>query len=186
MSSDMRNDKDILRCSTSFLKQFNSMYHRFNFLDNNMLIFLFQSQCMSFYWSELWYNDSKYIGDLKALAVNYHKAIKRILGLRTWDNNHDACERSGLPISKHFIYRKMLLFLFSLINSKSPCLYNLKLYFKYDSCLVKNIEKISTECYNVDRVLDNNLQALLSRINFVQRNEERTSYVPVVAQHISV
>ena len=115
MSSDMRNDKDILRCSTSFLKQFNSMYHRFNFLDSNMLIFLFQSQCMSFYGSELWYNDSKYKGALKALAVNYHKAIKRI---PYWDFEHETIimMHANIFIFEHFIYRKMLVLLFSCTN----------------------------------------------------------------------
>ena len=53
---NMSLEKDSERCYQSFLNQFNSLYYKFNFLNNETLIFLFQSYCSSFYGVELWYD----------------------------------------------------------------------------------------------------------------------------------
>lgn len=180
MTSDLNNSKDKLRCANSFLKQFNSMYHKFSFVNRKMLVFLFQSHCMSFYGSEIWYNEDKSKLTSEGLAVSYHKAIKRIMGLMPWDSNHTACEQAGLPIFKHFIFKKRLAFLHSIINCRSPCLLQLKSHFKYSSYILKNVQTIFSDVYNVHDILANDLNALYARIDFVQRSEERSHYIPVL------
>ena len=170
--------KDVERVCNSFLQQFNSMYSRFNFCDIETLSFLFKSYCSSFYASELWFNREKAKKELDTLSIVYHKAIKRVVNLSKWDNNHDACCLANLPIFKHFLNNKLINFVFSIINSKSPCIANLKTYFVRDSFLMKYTQEIFTSLYEVENVLNNDLAALKSRINFVERNETRSNYVP--------
>jgi hypothetical protein len=178
LTDDMFISKDIERACHCFLQQFNSMYSKFYFSNKEILCFLFGSYCTNFYAAELWFNKEKSSKELDTISITYHKALKRILGLSKWDNNHNACEMTGFPIFKHFINSKLISFLFSIIKSKSPCLTNLKDYFKHDSFILKYTQEIFSSLYGVENVLNNDLLALKSRINFVQMNEERSNYVP--------
>jgi len=56
LTDDMSIGKDIDRVINSFLRQYNSMFYKFNFIDRNILFFLFKTYTSSFYGIELWYN----------------------------------------------------------------------------------------------------------------------------------
>ena len=47
---------DIERISTSFLKQFNAMYSKFNFVSNDIMHLLFKSFTSSFYGIGVWFD----------------------------------------------------------------------------------------------------------------------------------
>ena len=51
ISSDMKISKDIDRCSKSFLKQFYGVYSRFGYSDKDVMRYLYETHCMSFYGS---------------------------------------------------------------------------------------------------------------------------------------
>ena len=163
---------DSNRALATFLKQYNSLYSKFSFADRNVLIYLFKSYATSFYGIELWYSDSIRQPPYHKLAVAYHKAIKKMVGLNVWDSNHHACALSSLPIFKHLLARRSLNFYCSLIKSKSPCIASLKYFYRSDSTLGKNLRAIFDLKYGVKNILDHPICALFSRINFVQRNEE--------------
>ena len=146
LTDEMFISKDIERACQSFLQQFNSMYSKFYFSNKEILCFLFRSYCTNFYAAELWFNKEKSSKELDTISITYHKALKRILGLSKWDNNHNACEMTGFPIFKHFINSKLISFLFSIIKSKSPCLTTLKEYFKHDSFILKYTQEIFHLC----------------------------------------
>ena len=177
LSSNSNIECDVNRCSQAFLRQFNSMYRRFNFLNIAVLSFLFTAFCSSFYACELWYNEITINSRFNKISIMYHKAIKRISGLTPWDSNHEASEIAGIPLFKHFLALKILKFLFSTQIKTTGCLIaNLKLYIKYSSNISKSVSVLFDKIYNVNNIFNNDLSALISRIFYVQRNEPRSFY----------
>ena len=137
-----------------------------------------KSYCSSFYGMELWLYDEFYLRRLNCLAIAYHKAIKKIVNLAPWDSNHTACELANMQIFKHLVNSRILSFLLSILKIKSPCLNDLKYFLQFDSCILNRVSTIFRTQYNVHNILDNDPQALFSRINFMQRFEERSNYIP--------
>ena len=172
VSESMVISADISRVLNSFLKQYNSMYSKFYKMNFSVLKHLFKTYTNSFYGLELWY-DSYCHRDIHKLEVTYHKAVKRIAHLNVWDSNHEACEIVDVPIFKHLFSKRIICFYHSLINSNSPCLLPFKTYFKYNSCILKNIKTIFASKYEVNDVMANPLCAIISRINYVQLHEPR-------------
>ena len=160
---------DINRILDSFLKQFNAMYSKFYFCDKKVLFFLFKAYASSFYGIETWI-EKIFEYQINRISVAYHKAIKRMCGLKTWDSNHEACNMAGLLLFRHMWAKRQLCFWYNLCYSKSPCNSNLKYYFLYSSNLAKRVTALFSEKYNVD-VRSNPLCAILSRILFVQSHE---------------
>ena len=173
ISDDLCNGPDLERSNTAFLKQFYSLYRRFDFNDCSVLLFLFQSHCTSFYGAELWSDLYKCQKEFDQLGVSYHKCIKKVMHVPPWENNHDICERAGVLLFKHLINKKIISFVFNIIKSKSPCMTHLKLYIRYYSKLKDGIRKTFRELYDIEDVLDNDLDAVIARINFVQSREVR-------------
>ena len=168
---------DIDRRLSSFLKQFNGMYSKFNFAHNNVLFFLFKAYTSSFYGLEVIHDRiPKFL--LNRISVAYHKAIKKIANLNTWDSNHEACETVGVLLFKHLIAKRQLCFWYNLCNSASPCLANLKYYFRTKSHVFMILQNLFRNNYSVN-ISREPLCAILARINFVQRTEPRSNYVYV-------
>ena len=172
LSEDMCNTKDINRAINSFLKQFNSMFSKFNYLDDHLLHFLFKSYTSSFYGAETWLT-SPYKKDLKKISVVYHKAVKRVARLNVWDSNHEACSIVKAPIFRHLIAKRSLCFFYSIIKSSSPCILPYRYFFRYESKFYVELKKLFFETYEVKDVFCNPLCSLLARIQFVQNNEPR-------------
>ncbi len=156
------------------------MYCKFDYVNSDMLSFLFKSYCSSFYGAELWFDKSNAKKEFNRCAIAYHKSIKRIAKQSTWSSNHDSCERLELPIFKHMINAKILNFYMNILNSNSPCLSNLKQYYRSKSFIKTELCRIFVTEYGVADIFDNDLMALNARIGFVQRNEPRSDYVPRV------
>ena len=177
LSSDSKIDLDVDRCYTSFLRQFNSMFRKFNFLNRNILSFLFRSFCSSFYGSELWFDQIIVHSKTNKLTVSYHRALKRIAGLSPWDSNHHASDLTGIPILRHFLALKIINFLFSIVIRPTDCILgSLKLYFKHSSNICKGVSDMFLKWYSVKNIFRNDISALRSRIFFVQQNEPRSFY----------
>lgn len=167
------NDKDILRSQSSFLRSFNVMYRKFYNVNKDILINLLKSYCLSFYGTELWYNNFKCAQLLKQFSVAYHKSIKRILKISTHSSNHEACEISDMFTFKHFVNFKKISFMYRILNSRSCCIAKFKNYLKSESFAMKDVLKILRDEYGLETFMENDLDAIKSRIKFVQLREER-------------
>ena len=178
-SSDLNNKLDIVKCEKSFLKQFYAIYRRFHFVDSNVLKFLFKAHCTSFYGKELWFDLKGCVSVFNNLAVNYHKCLKKILGLSWGHSNHDVCEKIGIHTFKHFINNSLISYYFNFLNSESPCIVRHKMYFKYYSCYSDLIASEFKKTYSLSNLLENDLDAIKSRISFVERREERTRFIAI-------
>ena len=173
-NGDMRSDID--RVINGFLKQFNSMYSKFYFVDRNVLIFLFKSFTSSLYGIDLWYQKMPQY-QINQISVAYHKAIKKMMGLNVWDSNHQGCEMAGVSVFKHLLAKRLICFWHRLFRSGSSCMANLSYYWRYRSCIFKRLSELFRKEYSVDISL-NPLCAILARIDFVQRHEPRSHYAP--------
>ena len=165
---------DIDRISTSFLKQFNAMYSKFNFVSNDIMYFLFKSYTSSFYGIDVWFDRIPY-SRLRRVSVPYHKAVKRICNMNVWDSNHDACDLVGVLTFKHIHALRLVCFWHKLCQSKSMCLGNLNYYFRFNSCIYRKLKSMFLEAYSVD-ISRNPLCSIKSRIKFVHNHEPRSHY----------
>ena len=116
------------------------------------------------------------MGDLKKLEICYHKAVKRIAGMQTWQSNHEACKRTQLNIFKHLISKRLAQLYFLLINSSAKLIRNLRYYFLFNSNIYDYIKNRFQCFYDVDNFLFNDKDALFARINYVENNEPRSNY----------
>ncbi len=130
--------------------------------------------------NELWFDKMNAKKEFNRCAISYHKSIKRMAKQSPWSSNHYACERLELPIFKHMINAKILNFYMNILNSDSPCLINLKLYYRCKSFIKIGLCRIFVAQYGVADIFDNDIMALNARIGFVQRNEPHSDYVPEV------
>ena len=176
LSDDGRLKEDIRRCELSFLRQFYAIFRKFYFLDRNILIFLFRTYCFSFYGCELWSDLTGSRGDFRAIATNYHSSIKKLMGVSRIHSNHNICEEAGLPIFYHLTNLRMLAYAFNLFNSRSVCLAPHKSYFLYHSNFIQCLKENFNCTYNISNIFENEYDALISRVIFVQTRERRSTY----------
>ena len=88
---------------------------------------------------------------------------------------HVACETVGVPIFKHLIAKRALVFFSQLINTKSPCVSPYRHYLRYNSYIKNNLSILFERNYQVRNFHSNPLCALIARINYVERTEPRRS-----------
>ena len=177
LCEDLGLGLDIDRCINSYLKQFNSMYYKFGSLDNRLKFFLYKS-FTSFYGAELWYDGLPNMNKFRKISVCYHKTVKRVAGLNVWDSNHVACSIVGVQVFKHFLAITCLNLYLRLCKNKSPCTSKFNYYFRYQSLLSRKIGQIFSTEYGISNIFSNCYPAIRSRVDFVERNEPRSFYVP--------
>ena len=179
MSYNLNNSLDVQRLARAFLRQAFACMHKFEKYPANVKLFLFQTYCMSFYGSELWTDLKGCHNNFSSLEINFHKFIKRILGLPIRSSNHSACIAAEMQTFKHIRNSKMFNFIFQLKRTNSPCFKKLKNFFLFRSNLIKNVNLTANNIYGISDVLDNDQSAIKSRVNFVFMREPRyEGYTP--------
>jgi len=176
LSDDLSINRDIDRVLDAFLKQFNSMYCKFYYVDIGLLCFLFRTYTSSLYGAELWFDQVLAPRQLYRLSVGYHKAVKKVLGMNVWDSNHVACEKMGIHTLPHLIASRLLSRFMSLSSSQCRMVRILKFYLLNASNMSSVLRQFFKDIYSVENILCNDFQALCSRIDFVQRNEPRSYF----------
>ena len=177
LNFDLDDSLDILKGLSSFNKSFGFLFRKFYSLEPRIFYSLFLSFCSSFYGSELWFYRFKCRESFNKLAVSYHSALKKILCLPKFYSNHVACSALDAYTFKHFINMKILRFAFWLKNCQSLCFYSLKHYFFCSSSFIDSFNQTWQEVYEVGDVLNNDVQAILARIKFVQDREPCSMFV---------
>ena len=128
---------------------------------------------MQLYGAELWFGEVKSKTALKQFAVGYHKAIKKLIGVSYHESNHYACQQAQLLTFEHYLNSLRIQFMFRL--HLSPCLFIEKImkYLLVSSVSFGEVIKLSFEKYQIDDLLENDRQAVISRISFVQNHESQ-------------
>ena len=122
LNFDLDDSLHILK-GLSFNKSFGFLFRKFYSLEPGIFYSLFLSFCSSFYGSELWFYRFKCRESFNKLAVSYHCALKKILGLPKFYSNHVACSVLDAYTFKHFINMKILRYAFWLKNCQSLFLF---------------------------------------------------------------
>ena len=147
----------------------------FTAVKKKVIFHLVKAYATSFYGIETWY-DMKSYSVFHRTSVAYHKAVKKITGMNIWASNHDACEAAGLQLFRHLHAKRILSFFLKVIVTKSPCLKKFSFFLRYLSVFSRRIREFFEKEYSVD-IFCNDIDALYARIDFVQRTEERSSYL---------
>ena len=173
---------DADRMLNSFLGQFNSFYFKFHFVSSEVLYFLFRTYCTSFYGINTWTEELISNNKIRKISVGFHKAVKRTANMLPWDSNHEACQKVDINIFKHLLIKRILGHFLTLLKSENVIISGLHYYFRYCSQIYRVLSHEFTCNYNVDNFLNNDKDALMSRIDFVERNEPRSHYNFIINQ----
>ena len=171
--NNMNLTADINRVKQKFYIEFNSILRKFSYSDNKVKLYLFKQYCLQFYGSELWFGCSRSSQPINQFAIGYHKAIKKLLGLSSHESNHYACQEANVLMFNHFInkikIRSSLRFL------TKPCSFIGKImcFYMLSSVMYREVKQMLLECYQIDSLLENDYEAIMSRISFVQNHENQ-------------
>ena len=173
VTSNLNNKEDIDRVRGKFYSEFNSILRNFNFADQKVMLFLFKQYCLQFYGSELWIGSGGASGALKQFAIGYHKAIKKLLNLSYHESNHFACQEAQLLTFKHLLNRIKIMATYRLISRPCEFIRQIMLYMNVSSALMREVHLILEDDYDIDSLLDNDFEAINSRILFKQNHEKQ-------------
>ena len=67
----------------------------------------------------------------------------------------------------------------SIVNSKNKSMLSLTYYFCYNSFIRQYVSEIFLNDYDVVDVFDNDKSAIMSRIDYIERNEPRRSFLNI-------
>ena len=180
LKPDLCEDIDMDKLNLSFKRNFVFLLRKFYSVDIEFFYSLFNSYCSSFYASERWVNRTKCSRNFKALSVSYHSALKKILGFLRFYSNHFTCSVLNAFTFEHYINLKCIRFLFWLFKNEGPCFILHKWYFLNMSLYKKKIDEMCVNKYNLSNILDNDFDAIFSRISFIQDREPTSMYVNLV------
>ena len=119
----------------------------------------------------MWFDRKGVSGVFKQLSISYHIALKKLLYIPKYFSNHYVCDALNLLTFDHFMNLKLLKFYFWLYNCESPCFCHHKCYFLKFSNIKKSIDKIGYKEYNVANIFDNDIDAIVSRMFYIQNME---------------
>jgi hypothetical protein len=131
---------------------------------------------MQWYGAELWFNSVNCKRTLNKFAVGYHKAVKKILKIPFFVSNHYVCELVNMSTFLHHLNMVKMKFAYNMCYSNNKMMIKLRNYIINNSCVVNEMKEVMYDKYGVENFINNDLDALISRINFVQRNEERSNF----------
>ena len=133
------------------------------------MLYLFKQYCLQWYGTELWIGNNK--SAYKQFEIGYHKAIKKILKVSTHESNHYVCQEASLYTFEHFINKQKILSSLRYINK--PCIFIEKIlsFLTVSSFFFRDVYSMLNTNYELDSLTDNDRDAIMSRISFVQNHE---------------
>lgn len=172
INDTLSDGPDIIRCRNAFFNSFNSILRKFNSLEPNTMLFLFKSFCTHMFGADLWI-DSEGCGQiLQQFGVGFHKCIKKIYKVSSRESNHIVCNFANIMLFKHLINYIKIRSIHRICNK--PCYFIEKNFFVFNhvSFYMRKIKCIASEEYNITSIFENDIDAIQSRIFFVQFREE--------------
>ena len=147
------------------------MLRRFFTSDLKIKLYLFKQYCLQFYGAELWFGCTRTLQPLRQFAVGYHKAVKKLLNLSSHESNHFACQEANLLLFEHFVNKIKINATYRVLLK--PCEYIRKNidFFRISSRMIYDVNNILSQTYQIDSILENDIDAVMSRIQYVQNHE---------------
>ena len=168
---------DISRALEAFNKSVGMFFRKFSSLKLDVKYKLLSTLCLNIYGNELWSDKTGSLAKFRQFGVSYHYAIKKLLGLPKFFSNHYACTALGVLKFKHLVNLDIFRFFRWIVNCESPCISKHKLYLVQYSYLRRAIDKICFDEYNIVDFLDNDFDAVVSRIFYIQNRENSSLFI---------
>ena len=171
LNNRLTNVDDISMTRDRFYKEFNCILRKFSFTDIRVKLFLFKNYCIQLYGCELWFYNHHSLGSLKSFAVAYHKAIKKLLGLSYHESNHFACQEAQLLTFENLINKMKIFNVLRMIDGSCNFINKVSGFLSVCSVLYKETYEVLENKYDIVSLIDNDKDAIMSRIWFVQNHE---------------
>ena len=136
-----------------------------------MKLFLLKQYCLQFYGAELWFGCTRSSQTLHRFAIGYHKAIKKLLGFSSHESNHYACQEGSLYLFEHLINKIKICSAFRILSRPCDFIDKNSDFFKISSEMLMEVNSILTDQYQIDSATDNDFEAIMARISYVQNHE---------------
>ena len=163
--------EDINRVKGKFYAEFNMILRNFSFADKDIKAFLFKLYCMQFYGSELWFGLNRPIQQLKYFAIGYHKAIKKLLGVSMRESNHFACQETNLLMFNHLMNKLRISAFYRFMMKPCYMVKKASTFLRVSSVMAESVRRILCEDYDITSLFDNDIDAVFSRIQYMQNHE---------------
>lgn len=179
INMELNEYSDIIRCRNKFYNEFNGLLRKFGFLSPHLFLKLFKTFCMNFYGVDTWINMNGSAVALRQFSVGYHKALKKILKMSTHESNHYVCQEAGLFTFENLVNRTRIMAVMRLLMHPSSFIWKNFNTFYLKSFFIYDIENILKRKYEVYSILDNDIDAITSRIIYVQNHEMQMRTLPL-------
>ena len=171
LNDRLTNVDDVTRSRDRFYKEFNCILRKFSFTDIRVKLFLFKTYCIQLYGCDLWFSNHGSLGSLKSFAIAYHKAVKKILGLSSHESNHFACQEAELLTFENLINKIKIFTALRMIERSCNFIDKVSGFLSVCSVFYKETYDVLANKYNIDSLTENDKDAIMSRIWFVQNHE---------------
>ena len=171
INNNLSNSGDIDRARNKFYKEFNVILRKFSFACSRVKLYLFTQYCLQLYGAELWFNNKRSAASLKQFEIGYHKAIKKILGLSYHESNHYACQEANLYTFEHLINKIRIMYVIRLFCKPCSFIKKIEFYLSVSSVLCNEVSSLLKSKYDIDSLHDNDKEAIIARLGFVQNHE---------------
>ena len=137
-------------------------------------MYSFKQYCLQTHGAELWIGNNKSTGPFKQFTIGYHKAVKKILKVSTHESNHYVCQEAGMFTFEHFVNKQKILAGIRFISNPCNFIRKIKEFLTISSFYYKDLYDMLLTTYDVDSLTDNDKDALISRIAYVQSRESQS------------
>ena len=110
------------------------------------------------------------------VSVSYHAALKKMLQVPRFYNNHFVCFILNALTFENLVNFRTVRFYMWMESCSSPCFRMHKSYFLKYSYFKRSIDFVGATKCGVSEILGNDIDSLLSRITFVQAREPSSFY----------
>lgn len=169
VTHNLCNKLDVIRERNRFYNSFNCILRKFYYVDLDIFLTLFNSFCLSFYGTELWFRNFDCKVEIKQFSIGYHKALKKILRIPWSERNHHVCNAVNLLVFNDFINLRLVKFCHKIFKCRPFYVFKCFYYFKDYSSLFKHCDLLMLNSYGVNNFIENDIDALSARIYFVCR-----------------
>ena len=175
VSYDFRDEGEINFRLKNFYSSFNSILRDFNIVNKDILLFLFNSFSKPDYGLPLWCHRLTFKSHLfKVFNTAFSKSIKRIYGAPTFASSHITFERCNQLLLNHHVAFVQARYCKRIINFHHPIV-KLNMPYIKEGFFMQHVLNHFRSVYSID-IMSENLDIILSRIQWVQRHEERRGH----------
>ena len=170
LNYNLDDSNDITAKLNKFYSSFNSIFRSFSQVNIETLLYLFNSYCRPHYGLALWCSKNIFVKQsFKTFKIAFNKSLKKIIDCPSYSSSHAVAEICQQLLLNHRVIQVQVKYLNRLLNSNHDILL-INNYFVRHGNLANHLIEILKQKYQVN-LYENDIDAIISRIHWVQANE---------------